>query len=474
MTPSEKNNQSTIQGVAISCYTLGCAVGAFLAMRFGQITGRRWAIFIGCSVVSIGAVLQFSAFGLPQFVVGRVICGMGTGINTSTVPVWQAETTKPHQRGPVIAFETSMVIAGVMVSYWIDFGLSYAEPSSAAWRVPVALQLVFALIVLGMILVMPESPRWLICQDRLEEAAAVVSALYDLPEEDPLVADQLQAIRAIQQVGSKAGILEMFTQGPLKNRTRTMLGVGIQVLSQLSGINIITYYAATIYENEIGLTPFVSRLLAAGNGTQYFVASLFSVPIIKHCNRRPVMMMVASGMSLSMVVLAILNSIGGRGPGIGAAAFLFVFNTFFGIGYAQLSWLYPAEVTPLSVRSQANALSTASNWLGNFMVVMITPVAFNNIGWRTYIIFAIFNFAAVPVFYLFFPETRGRSLEEVDLIFRQSKNLRHAVQLGFTMDRHFDHKGNLLKSMVQDVQGEGSPAKDDFTVTEHREVSPKT
>jgi sugar porter (SP) family MFS transporter len=367
-----------------------------------------------------------------------------------------------------------MVIAGVMVSYWVDFGFSYTEPSSVAWRFPVAFQLVFAFIVLGMILVMPESPRWLVCQDRIEEAAAVISALYDLSEDDPLVADQLQAIRAIREVGTKAGILEMFTQGALKNRTRTLLGVWLQILTQLSGINIITYYAATIYQNEIGLTPFVSRLLAAGNGTQYFVASLFSVPIIKYCNRRPVLIMVASGLSMSMTVLAILNSIGGRGPGIGAAAFLFVFNSFFAFGYAGLSWLYPAEVTPLSVRTEANALSTAANWLGNFTVVMITPVAFNNIGWRTYIIFAVFNFAAIPVVYFFYPETRGRSLEEVDLIFRNSRNLRQAVKLSFTMERHFDHKGNLVKSMAHDVEGEESFGKDEISAVEHHEVTNKS
>lgn len=352
-----------------------------------------------------------------------------------------------------------MVIAGVMVSYWLDFGFSYLEPSSVAWRFPVAFQLVFAIIVLGMILVLPESPRWLVCQDRAEEAAEVISALYDLPKDDTLVADQLGAIKAIHQVNNQGSFRDLFVQGPLKNRTRTLLGVSIQIFSQLSGINIITYYAATIYQNEIGLSPFVSRLLAAGNGTQYFLASLFSIPIVKYFNRRPVIMTVTAGLGMSMVVLAILNSIGGRGPGIGAATFLFVFNTFFGTGYAQLSWLYPAEITPLEIRAQANALSTSSNWIFNFMVVMVTPVAFNNIGWRTYIIFAVLNFAAIPVMYFCYPETRGRSLEEVDLIFRNSKNFREAVRLGFSMERHFDNKGNMLKSLAHDVEEKISPAK---------------
>ncbi|KPI35649.1 Sugar transporter STL1 [Cyphellophora attinorum] len=448
MTPGEKSHRSTIQGITIACYNLGCFTGALLAMRFGNYFGRRLAILIGCTIVSIGAVLQFSAFGLTQLIVGRVICGMGTGINTSTVPAWQAETTKPHQRGPVIAFEASMVIAGVALSYWIDFGFSYVEPSSAAWRAPVALQLIFAFIVLAFILVMPESPRWLVCQDRSDEAAQVISALYDLPEEDPLVADQLKAISAPQ------GNVH---PGPLKTRTRTLLAVGIQVLSQFTGINIITYYAAVIYQNEIGLSPFVSRLLAAGNGTEYFIASLFSILMVKHFNRRSVFMFVAGGQAVTMAILAILMSEGGKGRGIAAAAFLFVFNTFFGLGYAQLSWLVPAEITPLAVRAQANALSTASNWIVNFLVVMITPICFNNIGWRTYLMFAIFNAAGVPFMYFLLPESKGRSLEEMDLIFHESRNLRDAIKLSFTMERHFDNKGNLVKELTHDLEVKTEP-----------------
>lgn len=127
-----------------------------------------------------------------------------------------------------------------IISYWVDFGFSYVEPSSAAWRTPIALQLVFAFIVLGFILVMPESPRWLLVHDRYEEAADVISAVYDLPPDDPLVADQLRAINAVRSVADKTQLKELFIQGPLKTRTRTSLAVTLQALSQFTGINIIT------------------------------------------------------------------------------------------------------------------------------------------------------------------------------------------------------------------------------------------
>jgi hypothetical protein len=160
------------------------------------------------------------------------------------------------------------------------------------------------------------------------------------------------------------------------------------MFQQISGINLITYYAANIYENEIGLSGFLSRILAACNGTEYFLASFIAVFTIEKIGRRPLMLFGAVGMSLSMVVLAVTNWHGGGPAGIVAAAFLFIFNTFFAIGWLGMTWLYPAEIVPLRIRAPANALATSANWAFNFMVVMITPVSFSSIGYQTYIIFA--------------------------------------------------------------------------------------
>ena len=414
--------------------------------------GRRKAIFIGCTILSIGAVLQASAFGLPQFIAGRVIAGVGTGINTATVPVWQAECIKVHRRGQIMAFETSLVIAGVMVSYWIDFGISFVDPNPVAWRFPIAFQLVFSLIIMATIMSLPESPRWLMLKSRHEEATAAVSALYDLPPDDSTLKDELNAMSTTLEISKGSGISQIFSNGPLQNFTRTSIALSIQILSQLTGINIITYYAASIYENEIGLSPFMSRVLAACNGTEYFIASMFAPTLVKHMKRRSLLVLVSSGLCFSMVVLAILIRIKGEKAGIAAAVFLFVFNTFFGIGYAQISWIYPAEITPLSIRGPVNALSTSSNWIFNFMVVMVTPIAFTNIGWKTYVVFAVLNAMAIPIYLVFYPETSGRSLEEIDLIFSSSTNIFEAVKLSKTMENHFDKKGNMVKSLASHVE----------------------
>lgn len=171
----------------------------------------------------------------------------------------------------------------------------------------------------------------------------------------------------------------------------------------------------------------MARLLAAANGTEYFLASLVALPLIERSGRRKLMLFGAFGMMASMAILAGTVSTGrtldNGAPqletvyGVTATVFLFVFNSFFAIGWLGMTWLYPAEITNLRIRIQANALSTCSNWLSNFVIVMITPPAFSSLGYQTYIIFAVLNAAIIPCVYFYFPETKSRSLEELDIVF---------------------------------------------------------
>ena len=188
---------------------------------------------------------------------------------------------------------------------------------------------------------------------------------------------------------SKGSFRDLFTMTEDRHFHRLVLAYVNQMFQQISGINLITYYIPNILQGQVGLTDILSRLIAACNGTEYFMASWIAVFTIERFGRRSLMIFGAAGMSVCMIVLAITDSIGTNRSGIGSTVFLFLFNTVFAIGWLGMTWLYPAEIVPLRIRAPANAVSTSANWIWNFMVVMITPVSFSSIGYKTYIIFAV-------------------------------------------------------------------------------------
>lgn len=310
-------------------------------------------------------------------------------MNTATVPTWQSECCKSNRRGQMVMIEGAMITLGITISYWIDFGLLFADPNPVSWRFPLAFQIFFAAIILGFVMFLPESPRWLVLKNREEDAREVLSALLDDDPQSTMIQNELVAIKATVLEMAKGSFRDMFTMGEDRHFHRTMLAYVNQMFQQISGINLITYYIPTLLEDQVGLDPVVSRLISACNGTEYFLASLIAIFTIERFGRRTLMLFGAAGMSLSMVALAITSGINTTKSNIACCVFLFVFNSFFGIGWLGMTWLYPAEIVPLKIRAPANALATSSNWIFNFLVVMITPVAFANIQYRTYIIFAV-------------------------------------------------------------------------------------
>jgi sugar porter (SP) family MFS transporter len=341
----QTNTWLTRPGISVGSYNLGCFVGAILCLFVGDHLGRRKTIFVGSAIMVVGATLQTSAFSLAHLIVGRIITGIGNGLNTSTVPTWQSECSKSHRRGQLVMVEGALITGGICISYWLDLAFSFLDPSSVSWRFPIAFQIVFALIILGFVMLLPESPRWLILKGREDEATEVLEALLDIPREDPLIINEFTAIKDTVLEMQSAGYRDLFTMGEDRHFHRVVLAYVNQMFQQISGINLITYYAATIYQNSIHLSGLVSRILAACNGTEYFIASWLPVFICEKVGRRPLMLVGAAGMSLSMAVLAITTSFQNEtGPGIAAAVFLFVFNTFFAWGWLGMTWLYPAEI----------------------------------------------------------------------------------------------------------------------------------
>lgn len=244
----------------------------------------------------------------------------------------------------MVMMEGAMISGGIALSYWIDFAFSFLDPSSVSWRFPIAFQNFFAIIIAVFVLQLPESPRWLVLKGREEEALGVLSALHDMSIDNQYLLNEFASIKETVLEMARGSFGDLFARNEDRHLHRVILAYVNQMFQQICGINLITYYAPTIYETEIGLSPFLSRILAACNGTEYFLASFIPIIIIERVGRRPLMLIGAAGMSFSMIWLAISSSFGGDKWGIVAATFLFVFNTFYALGWLGMSWLYPAEI----------------------------------------------------------------------------------------------------------------------------------
>ncbi|KAK8113419.1 hypothetical protein PG984_013945 [Apiospora sp. TS-2023a] len=423
---------ASLQGTVVAIYEIGCFFGSLLALLVGERIGRKKTIMLGCLVLCVGGALQASAYTIAHLIVGRIVAGLGNGLNTSTIPVWHSELMMAHKRGKGLSIELAINIFGVMTAYWVDYGMSFADNDSQ-FRFPLALQCLFALFTFAAIIPLPESPRWLIARDKCDQAEQILRSLVPAttPTDDASEVVRLEialiqeAVQEEREASKGSSYRTLLQNGKQRFRLRTLLGIGGQFMQQLSGINLITYYAPTIFQTSVGMSHDLSLLLAGFNGVAYFFSSLIPIWLIDRLGRRKLMLFAAAGQGASMAILAGTVRNGSAPAGIVASVMLFAFNFFFAVGLLAIPWLLPAEYAPLAIRQRAAALASASNWIFTFLVVEITPVSIQSIGWRTYVYFCVFNICFLPLIYFFYPETRNLSLEQIDKLFTGDKVLLH-------------------------------------------------
>ncbi|KAJ5587125.1 uncharacterized protein N7459_002890 [Penicillium hispanicum] len=424
------NPNSTITGLMVSIYEVGCMFGSIGIIIWGDRIGRRMSLVIGGLIVVLGTILQVSSYSRAQFIVGRIVAGLGNGMNTSTLGIYQSETCPAKNRGKVVTCEGIMAIGGVWISYWLDFGMSYTK-STAQWRFPLAFPAVFALAMSCVAFFMPESPRWLVLKKRDSEAKQVLAALAgkDVSTEDDGVVEVYTAIRQAVDyevhAGGEFSYRELFTGGDLQNFRRICLCFGIQLMEEMCGINLITYYMSNVFL-QIGTSYFMALLLSGVNSTTYFISSFAPIWLIDRFGRKSLLIYGAIGMMCTMLMLTVSLSYGEGHftAGVFAILSIFLFNIFYSTGgWMATPFLYPSEISTLRIRSKGSAISVLSKWMFNFLVVMISPVAMANIGWRTYIIFIVLNFVFIFVLWFFYPETKGLALEQVDKIFESGDSI---------------------------------------------------
>ncbi|GAA5841365.1 hypothetical protein JCM11251_006163 [Rhodosporidiobolus azoricus] len=412
-----------LQATYTSIYELGCLVGAVFALFFGNKTGRRRMMIMGAIVMIIGVLIQVTAFkghhAGVQFCIGRVITGVGNGMNTSTIPSWMAECSRAHNRGLLITIEASMIATGTAIAYWIDFGLSYVH-TSVNWRFPIAFQIVFALILIWGVLYLPESPRWLMHEGRHVDGQRVIAALAgDTYDSEATVVQTRLIMQGIEQ-SHQLGVIKkrnMFTNGPTQHFRRMLIGASSQIFQQIGGCNSVIYFCPVIFQEYLGLDRQLSLILGGVNVSVYALAAFGSYFTIETIGRRKMFLIGSFGQMVSMIITFACLIPGTKSAANGAVFGLFLFLFFFGSTWLELPWLYPAEINPLRTRTNANAVSTLSNWLFNFAVVQFTPPFLDASAWGCFLFFAAWNALFIPVIFFFYPETAGKTLEEIDLLF---------------------------------------------------------
>jgi len=413
----------------------GSFFGALAVTQLADRIGRRPTVILAGIIWVIGSILQCASVNRGMLIVGRIISGISVGLSSAVVPIYQSEITAPSIRGRMVSLQQWSITWGILIQYFIQFGCSYIN-GAASFRIPWGLQMIPAIILSFGMLFFPESPRWLFDHGREDEALQVLADLHGGGDKNnELVLFEYEEIK--QQVtferteGAKS-YLDLFKAG---NPRRVFLGCALQMWSQLTGMNVMMYYIIYVFQGA-GLTGRRGNLIA--DSVQYVLNVALTVPAIIYIDkwgRRPMLLVGLLLMGFWLFLVGGLQArFGHWGDVAGTPVWVvqnndaatkaiivcsYLFVCSFAITMGPVSWTYPAELFPMRVRGKAVSLATASNWLFNFSLAYAVPPGLNTIAWKTYFIFGTFNFAAFIHVFFMYPETVGRSLEEVEEIFQQ-------------------------------------------------------
>ncbi|KAH7371117.1 general substrate transporter [Pyrenochaeta sp. MPI-SDFR-AT-0127] len=432
-----------------SSYTLAATVCSLFVSTMGLPLGRKNCILLGNFCVIIGGSLQASAWSVPQIIVGRVICGFGIGFISCTIPMYQAEmSTEITQRGPDVAGTCIWLVSGAAVAYWIDFGFTRMD-NQVSWRVPIAFQCLFALVAGTCMLLLPDTPRWYYAKGRLDEGNRVVCNLYDAEPDDPRVQEMRQSILASIQLEEQDEhpfrFLDLiWDRSGLRAGRRIRISFMILAIQQMMGINLSVYYSTLIFA-QVGLSPFLAQLLAAIMNTLFAAGTVPLVFTIERFGRRNIMMYSAAALTVCMIIFVAMiglpnKSLTTQWVAVGA---ILTYNIIFGYGWIGVCWLYGPEIAPLKLRHAGAAAGAFGEWLFSFITVFAGGIALQNVGWKIWIWMALSCAVAVVFVYFMCPETSGKSLEEIDLIFAKDE-IRNSALADEVHVHHEHEKGEVL------------------------------
>ncbi|KAK5127371.1 hypothetical protein LTR85_006710 [Meristemomyces frigidus] len=410
-------------GTIVGLLSIGTLIGALLSAPIADVFGRRWCIVVWNIVFCIGVIVQICTFDDTwyQIALGRWVAGFGVGGLSVLTPMYQSETAPRQIRGALVSTYQLFITLGILVADCINYG-THNDPSARSWKLPMGLGFIWPVIMACGIFFLRESPRWDYRHGKIDEARKTIALSYGVPENNWEVHREMREIKekfdAENAGGGKHKFYEVFT-GP-RMLYRTLLGMTLQMLQQLTGANYFFYYGTTIFAS-VGISDsYVTAMILGGVNFGMTIPGLY---VVEHFGRRRALITGGLWMFMCFLVFAsvghfLLNANQDTNT---AGVVMIVFACLFIAGYAMtwapIVWAVIGEIFPTRYRAQAMGLSSASNWIWNFLLAFFTPFITHDIDYRYGYIFAACCFAGAVVVYFFLCESKGRTLEEIDTMY---------------------------------------------------------
>ena len=399
---------SAMQGVVVAIALAGAAIGAAMAGYLSDRAGRRRVILGAGLLFIVGALISALAQGVAVLLIGRFLVGVAIGIASMLTPLYLAEISPANDRGAIVSLNQLCITAGILVSYLVGYALASA---AGGWRWMLALGAVPGIVLsLGM-LVLPESPRWLAGHGRMLDAETVLRRLRggaDVSQE--LASLRRDIAREDRKLTSTWELLAPRIRRPL------IIGVGLAMFQQITGINTVIYFAPIIFRSA-GLPSAATAILAtAGVGAVNVIMTIVSIWLIDRLGRRQLLCWSLGGMAVTLFVLSGAFFAGTSGE-LAWIAVLSVaaYVGFFAIGLGPVFWLLIAEIFPLALRGRAMSLATVANWGFNLIVSLTFLDLVGAIGSTgAFLSYGLLSLVALAFVVMMVPETKGRSLEQIE------------------------------------------------------------
>ncbi|KZT66079.1 general substrate transporter [Daedalea quercina L-15889] len=450
----------------VSVLQAGAFFGALGSAPISSAIGRKFTLLGFTIVFAIGAILQTIAGGsrgIGYIYGGRVVAGVGIGAISAVAPAFVSECCPKEVRGRITGFFQIMVAIGVMISYFINLGISlHISSGPEIWRIPFGFQLVPAGVMALGLLTVKESPRWLASKDRSAQALQNLAYLRRLNPDHPSIREEMAeidaAIKEERAARNGLGLREaFFGKG---NFIRFVLAVVIFILQQWSGQNSVNYYAPQIFES-IGYSGTSESLLASGiYGIVKVVTTTFFVFFLADTLGRKRSLFISSiGMGVMFFIIGALLKTYPPNPDAAVpapaskamAAMLYLYVCFYSLGWGPLPWVYVADIFPTRTRHYGLATASASQWLFNFVLSKVTPTMVTELGYKLFLMFATINIGAMATFSALIPETKGRSLEEMDIIFGSVQAEQRQADI-LKQERVLEQEGPEVSSVRSDAE----------------------